>query len=451
MSRRGILLLVAAAVTLAIASFQAGRQTVIGHRRSSEGKGVKQRRGVALRQRPKIESEHQGRLIVANVADVPFAELYNVLESASPQTRSAWAKELEAMPWGPQRNAAISSFYKTLVQLDPHEAIELAVDMRDKDAQTVAIGRLVEAAPQSAMSEVANMLVKLPPDSVGGLRSEFLNDTINQWSMVDPVAASRFIERNSALVPPESVMYLLEHWADRDPKAAKDWLDRQNQELQTATAIRGLVTGWFDKDHSIAVDYALAHAGDEKFDPAIQDLARALFLKSPNEAHGFVEKLPTANLKRIAIGQITAIGNGGKLLGLNDWKRPPGVVANWMVMFPHEVWGGLIGPVVDVWEKQDAEGFSTWINQLPTETYDQVVTEYCLSPGAPTPERLLPLALNISDPALRADTVRNLVYQWSPDETPQKLAEMLQETELTETQKADIIKIISSNDQDGNE
>ncbi len=136
------------------------------------------------------------RILIRNIATVPFVELYDLLRSAPPKTRDGWIKQLDEMPDGPQRNAALSSFYKTFVQIDPHAAAESVAGVHGKYARALAVDAMVGAAPLSAMGEMASMLIKLPPDTARGHVGDLWRDVFYDWSAVDPVAAAHFIEEH---------------------------------------------------------------------------------------------------------------------------------------------------------------------------------------------------------------------------------------------------------------
>ncbi|HEX8680592.1 MAG TPA: hypothetical protein VF683_11575, partial [Chthoniobacterales bacterium] len=50
--------------------------------------------------------EHRN-VTMRNIATVPFSQLYDILRSASPEQIAAWARELEQLPEGPRRAAAV--------------------------------------------------------------------------------------------------------------------------------------------------------------------------------------------------------------------------------------------------------------------------------------------------------------------------------------------------------
>src|SRR4051812_36049170 len=63
-------------------------------------------------------------LRATDVLGLPFSELYEALRSAPAEARKKWAAELEKMPEGPRKTAALSGFYKLLIQFDPAIAIK---------------------------------------------------------------------------------------------------------------------------------------------------------------------------------------------------------------------------------------------------------------------------------------------------------------------------------------
>ncbi len=65
------------------------------------------------------------------------------------------------MPEGPRRTAAVSGFYKLLVQFDPAAAVKAIREIEDMRLQSVALGSAVDAAPGFAMQAMAELSLSL--------------------------------------------------------------------------------------------------------------------------------------------------------------------------------------------------------------------------------------------------------------------------------------------------
>jgi len=62
------------------------------------------------------------------------------LRAAPGDAREKWARDLAAMPDGPRRRAAISGFYKLLVQFDPEAAAKAIDAIKDEKSLRLALG-----------------------------------------------------------------------------------------------------------------------------------------------------------------------------------------------------------------------------------------------------------------------------------------------------------------------
>ena len=389
------------------------------------------------------KAEDFERIMIRNIATVPFEESFYLLRSAPVEMRSRWTKQLEEMPKGPQRNAALSSFYKTFVQLDPHAAAASMAGLQDKDAKSIAVAAMIGATPQSAMKEMAEMLVKLPDDIPGG--QNLLGEIIFNWSAVDPIAAAQFIEEhrdvssNCADSVSLSISILLSNWVQVDPEAAKAWLERQDESDQTEDEINSLLTGWAEHDRTKALAFAEAHAGEKKFGRAVTNLTWGLFLSSPDEARTFLFRLPS-EARNDAIDEIATLTNGNILGGSESWRRPPEDIARWILTLPQDSWKGAIGTVLENWNKENAAELSAWLNQLPPDTRDPVVADYCSSENNRVhPDKAVSLALTIADPALRSQTLDNYMCRWLPS-SPEQAVVVIKESVLSDAQKQYLIK-----------
>jgi hypothetical protein len=372
------------------------------------------------------------RILIRNIATVPFVELFDLLRSAPARTRDGWIKQLDEMPDGPQRNAALSSFYKTFVQIDPHTAADSVARLHDKYGRYLAVEATIGAAPLSAMREMADMLVKLPSDTIWGARRDFWGDVISDWSAVDPVAAAHFLEEHPDVSADRS-MILLSNWAKVDPEAAKAWMERQPASLQTEDAIVGLVGGWSDHNETNAAAFVVAHASEENFKRASNNLADNLFHRSPDEARTFLLRLPN-EARAEAISEIVSMTTG-VVLGLSEsWERPPEDVAKWILTLPKESWNKAMENVLANWDSRDETGLARWISQLPIETRDQVAADYCSARDLRHPEQAIAIGLTIKDATLRDQSLRKVMNRWCT-ESPDEARAVLKEIPLSEAQR----------------
>jgi hypothetical protein len=256
---------------------------------------------------------------------------------------------------------------------------------------------------------------------------------------VDPSAAARFLEAN----PETSIHYaemLLMNWARLEPDEARAWLERQPESVQNEGAFDSLIDGWFQRDETSALAFTIAHAGEVKFQPATNSIARGLLLRSPEEARTFLLRLPN-EARNLAILEIGRATTGAKFDASESSERPAEDIARWIITLPKESWRAGLGTVLDNWESQNAAGFSAWLDQLPPETHDEIVAAYCSSGVIKEPDRALPLLLAMSDQTRRDQTVREYIANRLPLSRGKAMA-LINESALSPAQKKYVINLL---------
>lgn len=349
------------------------------------------------------------RLAVGEILGLPFADFYEALRSAPREAREKWAGELVAMPEGPRRTAAVSGFYKLLVQFDPAAAAKAISEIEDVGLQNMALGSAVNAAPGFAMGLMAELSLSLE----GRLPSkrDHLSDVLLEWMLIDAPAVAQFIDNH-----PETEDYLnfssrqfldmqfISAWAALDPKAAKQWIEKKAIWEDGGWEVRqGFVEGWYENDRAAAVSYTLANVEDPAMDGAIGAVVCGLYLDSKEEAGKFIESLPEDK-------RADAIERAFHNLILGDEKETgdtmltPRAVASWIIEFPPAYWNGTLGRVFR-FSWSGAEDMLSWIEQLPPSVREAVAAEYAPPVGKSTSETIMPV-LQVADPTLWGQLLR---------------------------------------------
>src|SRR5438046_1633145 len=126
-----------AAAALAIGGFQTGRYTVDVTAAANGTTSIPSQSASDPARRELLERA-QDKIIIRNIATVPFSELYDVLKAVSREQLLDWAHDLEQMPEGPRRTAAIRTFYKSLVQIDPAIALTAVAQIKETGVEQQA-------------------------------------------------------------------------------------------------------------------------------------------------------------------------------------------------------------------------------------------------------------------------------------------------------------------------
>jgi hypothetical protein len=344
-----------------------------------------------------------------NVATVPFTQLYDILRIATPEQLVGWARELEEVAEGPRRTAAVSAFYKSLIQVNPAAALDALEHIRNKSLQQTAAVAVLETAPESIWGDIAEAFERIPSPS------DSWESPIENWSRVDPVAVSHFIEthpkkRGADDEEDDRVTTVLWEWARIDPAAAKEWMEA-DPARQTEEAVTTWVLGFAKKDPA-GVDFLIAHADQQNYAEAIRRFTYGLFLDSRNDVMAFVSRLPQEEA-RMAVRNVADF-TGALIVGSGaDLQRPPAEVANWLATLPTDLWPGAIGKVVGAWlMREDSPAAVGWLQQLSARERDIALSDLCRVPdaqfgGRPTEivSKVILLGLTISDPRLRAESL----------------------------------------------
>ena len=154
MNRRLIYIACAAGLVTALIAFQIGR-SVEGLPPTAQPSAPKTIVSAVPASPEKVNS-----VFVSDIASVPFADLYDVLRSGKAEDRANWLAQLEALPKGPKKFTAVSSFFKTLVQLDAKEAIELIGRLKERQILQIASDAMFKAAPASVMPQMAEFYLR---------------------------------------------------------------------------------------------------------------------------------------------------------------------------------------------------------------------------------------------------------------------------------------------------
>jgi hypothetical protein len=411
-TRRQIAIVGIVAAGLAVGGFQVGRQSVDAAALSMR---AAETRADAPNLPPRsgaIGTTDHGDPRISEIATVPFSELYDVLRSASREQLLAWAHDLERMPRGPRQRAAITAYYKSLIQVDHRAAIEAVLHARYLPMRDVAIEAMMKASPESIWADLAEMTAQLSYPGRGWAQ----DDLIKNWSRVDPVAASEFVEKHrfSAGIKlpgdePDRVVSLLSNWGEIDPTAARNWLEADISR-QTADAFRSFLTSWGRIDRAAAIDYAIANQQRPNFETATNELVYEFVRSTKEDASRLLLLLPPEAAKA-ALKKVADVTNPHEIDPNIDrppnYQQPPEEVAHWMVTLPLELWKESIGRVAEGWLNHDEDSAMAWFAQLLPEQRDVTIVSLCREAKAhqTAAGKVIELGLTISDPKVRDATL----------------------------------------------
>jgi hypothetical protein len=395
---------------------------------------------------------------VRALAGMSFQETFAALKATPPEALQAWVKNLEEIKPSSTKCAAITIFFKTLIQVNPAAAKKMILELKE-DSRWVAMMAIKDAAPPRAMKEVVEILLTYDVGQISSCSFNFLSSAFEEWSRNDPVAVRQFLEERR---PEGMVSYfgdLVRNWAAYDPESARSWMmqqfevqppllgwkegeSRTQEESAWGYASEGMVRGWmegfFENDRAAALNYLLAH-DDEITAKATPDVVAAVFAESPEEARAFVLRLP-AKRQGEALGGVAGTADRFVYKDGEDVTRSPEFVANWMLQFPGEVWSENIENVLREWSVRNTPEVLAWMGNLPADTQSTVVTHYDFYPSSESAEKDLNLVMDLPNLALRRQLLERLMRQ-AKDARAVVLAS-LEKTQLPEVEKARLAALI---------
>jgi hypothetical protein len=329
----------------------------------------------------------------------------------------------------------VAAYYKSLIQVDHHAAIEALLQAKNLNVRDVALDALLKAAPESIWGDLAEMLERLPYQGRGAVRE----DVIWNWSRVDPEAASQFIERHPESEEDDSRLYsLLCNWAQIDPVSARDWLEADGSR-QTNQAWRAFVGSWAELDRTAAMNFAVANARRPNFDKALGDLAYHFVRTSKEDATKLMLLLPVEQAQTAM--KTVARTTSGVLLGApEDYQRPSGEVARWMVNLPVELWSEDIGDVAQTWLKDDVVAATAWLDQLRPDLRDTAITSFCRMADSELAAQVMTLGLKIGDPKLRDRALGEFARRRGS--TREQAIDAINDLSISDEQRAHLRKVM---------
>jgi hypothetical protein len=354
------------------------------------------------------------RLAVAEILGLPFADFYEALLSAPADGRKKWAAELTAMPDGPRRTAAVSGFYKLLVQFDPVAAVKEIRGIQDVTMQKLALGSAVNAAPGFAMPLMADLSLSLQ-DRLTDNR-DYLSDVVLEWALIDVAAVARFMDDHAKafrdLSRPGRYLttdQVISEWAAVDPKAAKEWIVARG-DWDPGEVCDSFIEGWYENDRTAAAAYVLAHVDDPAMRVASGVIVRNLYHDSREEAAKFVESLPE-EARPLALRDAFHNVILGDEKETGDTALTPQAVGSWIIQFPPSYWHEALGRLFRVsWG--NAEEMLSWIQQQPPSIPEPLAAEYEAPFWKSSSDKIMPI-LQVADPILRDQLLAAIVVNGS--------------------------------------
>ncbi|MFL6542684.1 MAG: hypothetical protein ACJ8I9_05925 [Chthoniobacterales bacterium] len=372
--------------------------------------------------------EEASKLVLGNIATVPFQELYTVLSSRSPAELTEVAQQLKALPAGHDKEQKVAKFFKAWAHFDAAGALKAAVEMESPASREKAISAVVEGADATAAETLAKTINALPADLLTTNRQRSLTGmAAAKWSEIDAPSAAAFIDTLAAGGP----LFGIEHtiamnWALSDPSSALTWAQQRDAMANwpSRMATDGAVAGWWQKDATAAESYVATHLTGRTDRQLATTIASQIFNSDPQRAIDWVSQLPDADARRQAESMIAR---------QLSWSDPKGA-ADWAASLPDDVRSSVLTSAISGWAQSNPSAAADWLGALNGPARDQGISAYINAVSYRDPANALGWANAISDPQMRDNSVDRVVRGWM-ERDPQQASAWLQTSPLTDDAK----------------
>jgi hypothetical protein len=396
---------------------------------------------------------------VPDLAKLPFVETYRIIKSASPDMVAAYYHELEQQPLSPRRAAAMTMFFKTLIQANPALTKDFILQLK-KDDRWLPMWAIREAATPAGMETVAEVLLSFDPGEISGCSFDYLRDSLDEWGQSDPLALKQFLESHPDKGLDRQLGVLMVNWAATDPEAAREWMTNEIEKRpfiptemtadggerifdgEWRAAVQNMTDGWvrgfFTNDPDRATTYVLEHADNPAVQQALSWVAGDLFLISPERARDFILRLPKEQ-QSTSLEGISYAANELVRSDARDNTTSPRYVAEWMRQFPAEVYGESMRSVVRVWLRSNPSELFSWMADLPAPTRDEMLRQFP-TVSSSNAQQDFDVVIQLPDPVLRTQLLEH--YARTAGYADKEFRSVLENSQLPAQERARLINLI---------
>lgn len=336
-------------------------------------------------------------LQVEGFAKIGFAEMEELLTTASPEQREQWAQKLGALPDTPLKPIGLIAFYTAWVDLKPKEALRSLRKFPD----LVYRVNVFEALGAAVLPALLPQLLDVVSEFSAVERSVLIPAYLGTLGQTDPVATARFIDSHPALISGSYAAVLVSAWARDDIDAATKWLE-VSQFFTDSDVLRSLVDSWFAKDPAAARNYVVLHRDNEGIGEAANSIAAQLFNTSPGQTREFIAAFDDLLASRILMSLVGS-ANDDQVARLVTWAST----------FPSSVSENGLGYALGRWSSLDSKQALDWLRAKPAAERESLVVQMIRSQMAPASPEIVALAYRIRDAQKRDEALSTLVRSLS--------------------------------------
>lgn len=357
-------------------------------------------------ERNKVRIESVDDLANAAVDDlgaVPAGALTELMHRATPEQLAAMALKFNQAPTDARTFGGMAVFFQAWAQLDPNAALIGAFRVNDIAMRKLAARTVVNSvSPSSAQELIANLTAHPDKDLIDECKNEFLGALISSWSLLDPAAASRFVDDSDYAknrLEYRTKTEIAYNWATLDPSAALAWAAKQKTDDYLSDYV---VKGWCRKDINAASAYVLQHLNDPAATQFASSVVTAMFDQSVEATTDWISQMPAGDPRSDAEMRFASL-----------WAaKDPRSAATWLATLPANEQTNVIGTIASNWVETDWPEASRWIATLTGDPRDEALA-VAASREKATPGDSLSLAMSIGKEEIRNNVIENVIRNWA--------------------------------------
>lgn len=376
-----------------------------------------------------LTRSREDKVILGDVAAVPFQEIYGLLSQRTPAEIAALARQLKSLPRSAAATAKVASFFKAWAALDAAAAFANAKDF-PKAMREDALGAVLDGVDANAASALISSINELSEGNISqNFKTAMLARAIGKWSQSDPVAAAKYLDTSDArgMNFAMAANEVARNWATTDPAAALAWA-QQAAKNGNQFALSGAIQGWWKNDPGAAEAYVASHLTTLEDRQLASTLAANMFQDDPERAKNWISQLPSKDAREQATSMLAIT------MGFSD----PEAAAKWAATLPENERARTLATSVGSWARQDPAAAGKWLGSYNGPGRDQSVANFSLNVASKDPATALSWVATISDPKTLLSSAQNIAADWLK-QNPQAATAWIQSSSLPADVKAQLL------------
>jgi hypothetical protein len=374
---------------------------------------------------------------VDDLGAVPGSELTHLMNRVTPEQLAALALKFNDAPTDARTFGGMGVFFQAWTELDPKAALTGAFKLNDVAFRKLAAITVVNSVSPSAAPELIAMLTEHPDkDLLDECKKDFLDPLIASWSLLDPEAASKFMDElgntKSSLnsTARENIAY---NWGTLDPSAALEWVGKQGDKdyINHNLLYNKVVRGWCRANLPEAAAYVRQRLDDENASTAASSVAEAMFGHDPDDATTWVGRLPEGNPRNEAESTVASTWS----------QKDPAAASRWMSALPEKEQGEVAGVIMSNWANTNWPEASRWIDTLSGDVRDTALAAAMNRQDASESDSL-GVALRIGNGEIRQAQIERVIRDWTYNDAEAAEA-WVKGSPLSPEQQQRLLKVIS--------